>query len=99
MKDDQFEELMTYLGFGNDHKSLNYLDFLTYFDDVRDAPRPQPDILRRPNHRVNAIRGDEFGMSADRLEERLRAKLRENFAVCFGFGYSFRFVVRYLFFF
>jgi hypothetical protein len=30
---------------------------------------------------VNAIRGDQYGMTAEEVEVKLRAKLRENFTV------------------
>lgn len=41
------------------------------------------DMKKSGNHQVNAHRGDDFGMTADQAELKLRAKLRENFAVCF----------------
>ena len=43
---------------------------------------PPKELPKRPsNHRVNPIRGDEFSMSAEQVEDRLRQKLRENFEV------------------
>ena len=43
---------------------------------------PASDLQKVNNHRVNGIRGDEFGLSALEVESRLRNKLRENFEVC-----------------
>ena len=39
------------------------------------------DIERRPNHRWNPVRGEEFGLNAQTLERRLHDKIRENFTV------------------
>ncbi len=38
-------------------------------------------LQKRPNHKVNRIRGDEVGLSAEEVEEKLRGKLRHNFEV------------------
>ena len=43
-------------------------------------------MVRTGNHHVNAIRGDQYGMTADEVEAKLRAKLRENFAVSLQHG-------------
>ena len=42
---------------------------------------PSSDLQKVNNHRVNTIRGDEYGLSALEVESRLRNKLRENFEV------------------
>ena len=79
MTDEQFKELCAQLSFSNGY--MSYSDFVNNFDD----PRPngaQEDLVKAPNHRWNEIRGQEFGMSATEVEEKLRKKLRENFAVC-----------------
>lgn len=46
------------------------------------------DIERRPNHRWNAVRGDEFGLNAQTLERRVHDKIRENFTVRYARSYS-----------
>lgn len=78
MSDEQFQELTRMLGFENG--SLSYTDFIQAFEDPR-IQGPGEDIQRSGNHRVNPIRGDEEGMTADQVEAKLRQKLRENFAV------------------
>lgn len=78
MTDDQFKELTERVGFMNGY--MNYSDFVMAFEDPR-AQGPGDEILRVGNHRVNPIRGDEWGMTADEVEAKLRSKLRENFAV------------------
>ncbi|VDI45640.1 Hypothetical predicted protein [Mytilus galloprovincialis] len=77
MSDEQFQELTRMLGFENG--SLSYTDFIQAFEDPR-IQGPGEDIQRSGNHRVNPIRGDEEGMTADQVEAKLRQKLRENFA-------------------
>lgn len=79
MTDEQFKELVERVGFINGY--LQYSDFVMAFEDPR-AQGPGDEILRVGNHRVNPIRGDEWGMTADEVEAKLHSKLRENFAVC-----------------
>lgn len=78
MTDDQFLELTERIGFTNGQ--MEYSDFVSAFEDPR-AQGPGDEIQRTGNHRVNPIRGDEWGMTADEVEAKLRSKLRENFAV------------------
>ena len=59
---------------------MTYTDFLLSFEDLR-PNGPIGRLAKRPNHRVDAIRGDEYGMTSEEVEQRLRQKLRENFAV------------------
>ena len=42
---------------------------------------PSVELFKTNNHRVNPIRGDEYGLSALEVESRLRNKLRESFEV------------------
>lgn len=77
MSDEHFQELTKQLGFENG--SLSYTDFIQAFEDPR-GQGPGEDIQRSGNHRVNPIRGDEEGMTAEQVEAKLRNKLRENFA-------------------
>nr|XP_022292188.1 EF-hand calcium-binding domain-containing protein 6-like isoform X2 [Crassostrea virginica] len=77
MTDEQFKELVERVGFINGY--LQYSDFVMAFEDPR-AQGPGDEILRVGNHRVNPIRGDEWGMTADEVEAKLHSKLRENFA-------------------
>ena len=39
------------------------------------------DFKKHGNHKTYAHRGDDFGLSADQAEAKLRSKLRENFSV------------------
>lgn len=78
MSDEHFQELTKRLGFENG--SLSYTDFIQAFEDPR-IQGPGEDIERSGNHRVNPIRGDEEGMTAEMVENKLRQKLRENFMV------------------
>ena len=61
---------------------MTYSDFVANFEDSRLAG-PAVDLDKSPNHKVNAIRGDEYGMSAIEVESKLRNKLRESFEVGF----------------
>ena len=79
MTDEQYEELMSRLHLHNGH--MEYIDFVLNFGDPR--PPDSSSIIRSGNHHVNAIRGDEHTMTAEEVETKLRAKLRENFAVSF----------------
>lgn len=78
LSDEHFQELTQRLGFVNG--SLSYTDFIQVFEDPR-FHGPGEEIQRTGNHRVNPIRGDEEGMTADQVEVKLLSKLRENFAV------------------
>ena len=80
MSDPQFKELCGRLQFHNGH--MKYMDFVTNFEDLR-VGGPPGDLNKVSNHRVNPIRGDEYGMSALEVESKLRNKLRENFEVRF----------------
>lgn len=77
MTDEQFEELMSRLHLHNGH--MHYMDFVLNFEDPRSLGESQ--LIRKGNHKVNPIRGDQFGMTAEEVEGKLKAKLRENFAV------------------
>lgn len=77
MSDQQFDELMSCLHLHNGH--MEYIDFVLNFADPR--PPDSVQIIRNGNHRVNAIRGDHHFLSAEEVENKLRAKLRENFSV------------------
>ena len=79
MYDELFKEVCSKLAFTNGH--MNYGNFVANFDDPRHIG-PAEDIVRPNNHRVNPIRGDEYGVPAVEVEQRLRKKLRENFEVC-----------------
>ena len=79
LSDEQFNILISKLSFNNKGHML-YSDFVNSFDDPR-VGGPGEDIVRSGNHRVNPIRGDEYGMSIDQVERKLASKLRENFAV------------------
>ncbi|KAL8588470.1 hypothetical protein ACOMHN_054049 [Nucella lapillus] len=85
LTDEQYEELMSRLHLHNGH--MEYIDFVLNFGDPR--PPDSASIVRSGNHHVNAIRGDQFGMTADEVETKLRAKLRENFANLRGAFYKF----------
>ena len=82
LTDDQYEELMSRLHLHNGH--MEYIDFVLNFGDPR--PPDASSVVRTGNHHVNAIRGDQYGMTADEVEAKLRAKLRENFAVSLQHG-------------
>ena len=79
MSDEQFNILVSKLNF-NARGQMQYSDFVANFYDPRHGG-PGEEIQRSGNHRVNPIRGDQFGMSIEEVEEKLRSKLRENFAV------------------
>lgn len=79
MSDEQFNILVSRLNF-DEHGRMQYTDFITSFFDSRHGG-PGEDIQRAGNHRVNPIRGDQFGMSIEEIEKKLASKLRENFAV------------------
>ncbi|CAL1541366.1 unnamed protein product [Lymnaea stagnalis] len=77
MSDEQFSELMAKLKMHNGH--MKYMDFIMNFGDPRQLD-PSPTIFEHPgNHKVNPIRGLEYGMTAVDIEAKLRQKLRENF--------------------
>ena len=82
--DSQFDELMSRLHFHNGH--MEYIDFVLNFGDPR--PPDSNSVVRPGNHRVNAIRGDQYGMTAEEVEVKLRAKLRENFSVSLQRGWE-----------
>ncbi|KAK3098848.1 hypothetical protein FSP39_023679 [Pinctada imbricata] len=86
MSDESFNELTGRLGFQNGH--MMYSDFVAAFEDPR-VQGPGDEVQRSGNHRVNPIRGDEFGMTADQVETKLRNKLRENFSNLRGAFYKF----------
>ncbi|XP_070189620.1 EF-hand calcium-binding domain-containing protein 6-like [Littorina saxatilis] len=85
MTDQQYEELMSRLHLHNGH--MEYMDFVLNFGDPR--PTDASNLIRNGNHRVNPIRGDQFGMTAEEVENKLRSKLRENFANLRGAFYKF----------
>ena len=78
MTDEQFNVLVSKLDFNSGF--MNYYDFIASFSDPQSTGLGE-EIERMGNHRVNPIHGDEFGMSALEVEAKLKAKLRENFAV------------------
>ena len=79
LSDEQFNILVTKLSFNN-KGHMHYTDFVNSFDDPR-VGGPGEDIQRSGNHRVNPIKGDQWGMTIDEVEKKLASKLRENFAV------------------
>lgn len=79
MTDDQFKQLTAKLNFQNNF--MNYNDFVTSFEDATGSSTGSQEVVRRGNHHVNPIRGDEYGMTALEAESKLRSKLRENFTV------------------
>ncbi|XP_076466442.1 EF-hand calcium-binding domain-containing protein 6-like [Babylonia areolata] len=83
--DEQFEELMSRLHLHNGH--MEYIDFVLNFGDPR--PPDSSSLIRSGNHHVNPIRGDQFGMTVDEVEVKLRTKLRENFSNLRGAFYKF----------
>jgi len=76
--DDQFKELCSRLSFHKGH--MTYSDFVANFEDPR-VGGPPGELMRINNHHVNAIRGDEIGLTAEMAEKKLLSKLRENFEV------------------
>ncbi|KAH3735163.1 hypothetical protein DPMN_041624, partial [Dreissena polymorpha] len=78
MTDEQFNILVSKLNF-NERGQMQYTDFIANFHDHR-LGGPGEDIVRSGNHRVNPIRGDQFGMTIEEVEKKLASKLRENFA-------------------
>ncbi|XP_053398276.1 EF-hand calcium-binding domain-containing protein 6-like [Mercenaria mercenaria] len=78
MSDEQFNILVSKLNF-NESGQMQYSDFISNFNDPRHGG-PGEEIIRSGNHRVNPIRGDQFGMSIEEVERKLASKLRENFA-------------------
>lgn len=84
--DEQFKELCASLNFTNGH--MTYMNFVENFNDLR-IGGPATELFKANNHRVNAIRGDEYGMSAIEVESKLRNKLRENFEDLRGAFYKF----------
>ena len=81
MSDENFQDLTQKVGFKNG--SMQYTDFVTAFEDPRIFGLAD-EIQRTGNHHVNPIRGDEVGMTADQVEQKMLSKLRENFGVSFG---------------
>lgn len=61
--------------------TIDYYTFIEAFDDPRGRNELVENIKRSGNHHVNKHRGDDFGLSAEQAEQKLRSKLRENFAV------------------
>ena len=84
--DARFKELCARLQFHNGH--MSYMDFVTNFEDLR-VGGPHGDLAKVNNHRVNPVRGDEYGLSASEVESKLRTKLRENFEVGWHSNLSF----------
>ena len=76
--DQEFDHLCSHLAFQNG--KMSYTDFLVNFEDLRIGEK-EPDLEKPPNHHFNAVRGDEYGMTAEEVEEKLHQKLRENFEV------------------
>ncbi|KAL3881564.1 hypothetical protein ACJMK2_027990 [Sinanodonta woodiana] len=76
MNDEQFNILVSKLNFHNGY--MKYSDFIASFDDSNSYSLGE-EIQRTGNHRVNPIRGDEYGMTVEQVEDRLKSKLRENF--------------------
>ena len=78
LTDEKFQDLCHQLHF---HAGfMDYMAFLENFENARfDGPGEFLSKIR--NHRVNEIRGDEYGLSALEVESKLRSKLRENFEV------------------
>lgn len=74
----QFSKLWSELGLSNGH--ISYSEFLERFEDPRRGG-PAEQLVKASNHRVNPIRGDDQYMTAEQVEDRLRAKLRTNFEV------------------
>ncbi|KAK7503096.1 hypothetical protein BaRGS_00005722 [Batillaria attramentaria] len=85
MTDEQYEELMSRLHLHNGH--MEYMDFILNFGDPR--PPDSTTLIRTGNHHVNPIRGDQFGMTVEEAENKLRGKLRENFSTLRGAFYKF----------
>lgn len=61
--------------------TIDYYTFVEGFDDPRGRGEIINDIKRSGNHKVNKHRGDDFGLTAEQAENKLRNKLRENFSV------------------
>ena len=96
LSDEQFNILVTKLSFNN-KGHMHYTDFVNSFDDPR-VGGPGEDIQRSGNHRVNPIKGDQWGMTIDEVEKKLASKLRENFAVSFSLVQHYFFLKFILFF-
>ena len=79
MNDEQFNILVSKLNF-NERGRMMYPDFISSFEDPRSIGLGE-ELQRSGNHRVNPIRGDQFGMTIEEVERKLASKLRENFAV------------------
>ena len=78
MSEEQFKDLCSRLSFIDGF--MSYTDFISDFQDSGSLS-PSSGIGHPPNHKVNPIRGDHYGMSAVEVEEKLRQKLKENFEV------------------
>ena len=83
LADPKFKEVCSELSFHNGY--MTYIDFVNNFEDLRIGGGPSDDLRKSNNHRVNPIRGDEYGMTAEQVENKLRSKLRENFEVSLFF--------------
>lgn len=90
MSDEQFSELMLKMNMHNGH--MNYMDFILNFGDPRHPDASQGVVEHLKNHRVNPIRGDEYGMSVAEVETKLHQKLRENFTVSMKISTIFNFI-------
>ncbi|XP_052809717.1 EF-hand calcium-binding domain-containing protein 6-like isoform X2 [Mya arenaria] len=88
MSDEQYNILVSKLNF-SEKGQMQYSDFISNFYDTRQGGGPGEEIQRSGNHRVNPIRGDEFGMTIEQVEKKLASKLRENFANLRGAFYKF----------
>ncbi|PAA51914.1 hypothetical protein BOX15_Mlig003760g1 [Macrostomum lignano] len=75
LSDENFSQLTRELEFGRE--GLDYMRFVKHFEG-RDSEL-NPSYLPMQNHKYNPVRGDEFGMSAPAVENKLRSKIRENF--------------------
>ena len=78
LTDAQFSELCSRLQFVSGH--MTYAQFVENFEDPRLGGSTET-LHKVSNHRVNAIRGDEYGLDADTVERKLSNKLRDNFQV------------------
>lgn len=75
LSDENFAQLTQELEFGRE--GLDYMRFVKHFEG-RDSEL-NPSYLPMQNHKYNPVRGDEYGMSAQAVENKLRSKIRENF--------------------
>ena len=61
--------------------TIDYYAFIETFDNPKEEGELVNDIKQKGNHIVYKHRGDEYGMTAEQAEQKLRQKLRENFSV------------------